>query len=201
MNFDDLQKTWSQQTVAGAPADAARLRDALAHEARQRSRSLRRIVGMVTFVLVTGWGVGLTAHFTGIKPFTPVTLLTFATASAFNLTFLAGAVRAWRRMRQEELGLGGSLAEALRTSVRGLERQMRDCRLFAWALAVEFAIEVGGTLLFYVTGNLPRHGVLPKIALITLLVAGIAATLHRYYHRRLAPRHAALRREIAELGG
>jgi hypothetical protein len=119
--------------------------------------------------------------------------------SAFDLGCLVVAARALRRMRQEELSLGATLTAALQVSLNAVERQMRDCRLFGCALAIEAACEIGGAWLFYLTGNLPRHGFLTKLALATVVVTAIAATLRRYYRHQLRPRLAELRRQIAEV--
>lgn len=199
MNFEELQKAWAQQRSTGEVIDTAKLRDGLASEVRARSRRILRVIGVAIFVFAIGWGVALAAHFTGIKPFNAVTLTTFVVGSLFDLALLGLALRALRRMHQEALGMGDTLADALRTSHRAVELQLRDCTLFGYALTVVFVLGLGTTLVHYATGNLPRVGALANVALIVAFVAGIGATLRRYYRKDLLPRREQLQRDLAEL--
>src|SRR5688500_10858801 len=70
MNFEDFELIWSRQLVVGRPVSAELVRDALVQEVRQRSRRVRRIMGVAVFVFVVGWAAALVMHYTGIKPFT-----------------------------------------------------------------------------------------------------------------------------------
>jgi hypothetical protein len=200
MNFDELQKTWARQTITGERVNAREVRERLAHEVRQRGRAIRRIIGVAAFLFVTGWAVGIAAHFTGIQRFNRVTLTTFVIASLFDLAFLALGVRAMRRMQREAIGMGETLADSLRVSLRAVELQMRDCALLGYGLGLALVLDVGMTLVRYFTGNLPRVGAIAGVVLTTGLVAAIGVTLRRYYRGKLVPRREELTREVADLG-
>lgn len=199
MNFDELQQAWARQSVAAPAPNTTQLRDLLGREVRQRHRGVRRIIGVATFVFVTAWGVGLTAHFTGIKPFNLVTLTTFLVASGFDLGCLVVALRTLRAMRAEALGMGDTLIAAQQASLRAVERQIRDCRFFGSALALGVLGNLAMTTVHFLTGNTPRIGMVANIAFTLVFALGVAVTLRRYYRDQLLPRRAALQRELAEL--
>lgn len=198
MDLDQLQNAWTSQSVAGGGIDAAQLRRELAREVRQRSRRILRIIAVATFVFVVGWAVALAAHFTGIKPFNPVTLTTFGAAMLFDLGFLVLAGRALRRMRREAASMGETVADSLQSSRRAVEWQMRDCVLFGYGLAAVFVGGVATALVHYGAGDLPGRGLLANLVLASLFVGGIAVTLRRYYRENLVPRRAQLQRELAD---
>jgi hypothetical protein len=199
MNFDELQKTWGQQTVAGNRVPTGHIRELLVREVRARSARIRRIIGVAAFVFVTGWVVTLTAHFTGIAPFTPVTLGVFIAGSLFDLGFLALAFRSLRRMRREAANMGGALLDFVQASLRAVDWQIRDCVLLASALPFMLAGSVLASLLKYFSGHLPGFGAVTGIAVSLVFVGAIAATIRRYYRDQLIPRREELRRQLAAL--
>jgi hypothetical protein len=199
MNFDDLEKTWAQQTVAGSPVPVAELRKQLVREVRQRSGRMRRIIGVATFAFVTGWAVALVAHVTGIRPFNAVTLTGFVVVSLFDLTCLAVAWRSLRAMQREALGMGESLVESLSVSLRTVDWQIRDCIRLGYAVIVALIGSVTLAVVHHATGNLPLRGVIAEVALSSITAAAIGATVRRYYRHQLLPRREELRQQLSQL--
>ncbi len=168
-------------------------------EVRARSARIRRIIGVAMFVFVAGPVVTLTAHFTGIAPFTPVTLGVFIAGSLFDLGFLALAFRSLRRMRREAANMGETLLDFVQASLRAVEWQIRDCVLLASALPLVLAGSVLASLLKYFSGHLPGFGAVAGIAVSLVFVGAIAATIRRYYRAQLIPRREELRRQLTAL--
>lgn len=199
MNLDDLQNAWSQQTVAGPRVDAAALRAALAREVRHRGRRTLRIIGVAAFVFIVGSAVMLTAHFTGIKPFTGLSFTGFVIASLFDLTCFVLALRAHRRIRRMAVSMGETLADALQSSLRAVEWQMRDCVLLGYSFVIAGTWSILFSLVRYFSGDTPLRALVASLGLTALLVPAIALTLRRYYRGQLMPRREELQRELAEL--
>jgi hypothetical protein len=200
MTIDELQKSWSQQNVRGPRVDSAALRAELGREAHRRCRAVLRLIGVAGFVFVTGWIMAFTAHVTGIKPFTPVTLATFAAASLFDLACLGFAVRALRRMRREALAMGATLADALHASIRAVECQLTDCRIFGYGLALGLVGELALTFVRLETANTTTRAAVANVMVTTVILVAVALTLRRYYRDQLLPRRAELRQRLAGPG-
>lgn len=199
MNFDELQKQWSQQTVTGQQIEPQQLRTSLTEEIHQRSRSIRRLIGFGLTLAVIGWSVTLAAHFTGIKPLNTVTLTTFLCATVLDIVCLRLAFQAWRQTQADALSMGETVADSLRASLRSLETQMRNCRLFGYGLLIAFLVGLATTAIHYGTGNTPLRGLVASVTLTVAFSAAIAATIRRYYQNNLQPRQAELLKTIAEL--
>ena len=199
MNFEELQLTWSRQLVVGQPVSAELVQHALVQEVRQRSRRVRRIMGVAAFVFVTGWATALVMHYTGIKPFTPLSLGYFAAVTCLDLVFFFLAFRALRQNRAEQTRMGGSLIDALRGSLRAIERQMGDCRLLACGVALALIASVSFMGWKYYAGLFPFRGLIAGLVLDLAFAAGFAVTLRRYFQRQLTPRRGELRQQIEEL--
>jgi hypothetical protein len=199
MNFEELEKTWAQQTVRAAPLPAPELRNALVSEVRQRSHGIRRIMSVAAFAFVTSWAVALGAHFTGIKPLTGVALLGFGVLSAFELTCFGAAFRSLRRMQREALSMGETLAESLRSSLRSVDWQMQDCIRFGYAMGIVLLSGVVLSIAKTMIGSLPPHGLIAEIAFSLAAGVGVGATIRNYYRKKLVPRRDELQRELAEL--
>lgn len=198
MNFDDLQKTWARQTVTGHPLAGA-LQPSLVNEIRQRGQAIRRLIAVGFFLFVVGLAVIVAAHFTGIKRLNVVTLTTFVLVAVFELGCLAVAVQAARAMHREAIALGETMTASLRIAARAVDRQIRNCRFFAWALLLGCSGDLLIAIVHYSTGNLPLRGLVATIVAIAVFGTAIAATLRRYYREKLVPRRAELRRALAEL--
>lgn len=200
MNFDELQKAWSAQTVKGTPPAASALRDALVAEVRLRSSAIRRVIGVAAFAFVMGWAVALAAHLTGIKPLNGVTLSGFIAVSVFEIGCLLAAVRSLRRTHRQALSMGETLVESLGSSLQAVEWQMEDYVRLGYAVALGWAGAIALTAIKVATGNLPTIAFWVQMAGATVLAGGIALTLRSHYRRTLAPRRDELRRHLAELG-
>jgi hypothetical protein len=200
MNFDDLQKTWVQQTVAGAAMEPDRLRAGLESEVRQRSRNTLRVIGVAAFVFVVAWVVSLTAHFTGILRFTTVSLTTLLVVTGFAALFFAVAWRAYQRTKREASSMGATLVDSLTSSLRAVAWQMRDCILFGYALGLAVLGQILVSAIRHGFGDV-RSGVALANVAFTVVIAGAAAlTVRRYYRQQLLPRRDELTRELAHLG-
>lgn len=199
MNFEELQLTWSRQLVVGQPVSAELIQGVLVQEVRQRSRRVRRIMGVAAFVFVTGWATALVMHYTGIKLLTPLALGYFVAVTCLDFAFFFFAFRALSRNRAEQTRMGGSLIDALRGSLRAVERQMADCRLLAYGVAVALVVSVSFMGWKYYAGLFPFRGLIAGLVLDLAFAIGLAVTLRRYFQRELTPRRAELRQQIEEL--
>jgi hypothetical protein len=199
MNFEELEKTWARQTVRGAPLPTPTLRDALVSEVQQRSRGIRRLMGVAAFAFATGWAVALVAHVTGIKPLNGVALLGFVVLSAFELTCFGAALHSLRRMQREALSMGETLADSLRSSLRAVDWQLQDCVRFGYAVGILLLSGIVLAIVKTTTGSLPLHGLIAEIAVSLAAGAGVGATVRNHYRKKLVPRRDELRRELAEL--
>ena len=199
MNFEELQLTWSRQLVVGQPVSAELVQRVLVQEVRQRSRRVRRIMGVAAFVFITGWATALVMHYTGIKPFTPLALGYFAAVTCLDFAFFYFAFRSLQQNRAEQTRMGGSLRDALHGSLRAVERQRADCRLLGYGVVVALIVSVSFMGWKYHAGEFPLRGLVTGLVLDLAFAAGLAVTLRRYLRRELTPRHAELRQQIMEL--
>ncbi len=199
MNFEELQLTWSRQLVVGRPVSAELIQHVLVQEVRQRSRRVRRIMSVAAFAFVTGWATALVMHYTGIKPLTPLALGYFAAVTCLDAAFFFFAFRALRQNRAEQTRMGGSLVDALRGSLRAVDRQLTDCRLLAYGAAIALIVSVSFMGWKYHAGEFPLRGLLAGLALDLAFAVGFAITLRRYFQRDLTPRREELRQQIDEL--
>jgi membrane protein implicated in regulation of membrane protease activity len=199
MNFEDLASTWSRQLVVGQRISADLVQRALVQEVRQRSRRVRRIIGVAAFVFVVGWGTALVTHYTGIKPFTPLNLAYLVAVTVVDAVFFYYAFRSLQQNRDEQGRMGSSLIAAVRGSLGAVERQMRDCRRLGYGAVVA----LGGSMSFmawkYFAGEFPLRGLVTGTVLDFALAIGLALTLRRYYQRELRPRRDELLRQIEDL--
>jgi hypothetical protein len=201
MNFEELQLTWSRQLVVGQPVSAEMIQHVLVQEVRHRSRRVRRIMGVAAFAFVTGWATALVMHYTGIKPLTPLALGYFAAVTCLDLAFFYFAFRALHQNRAEQTRMGGSLTDALRGSLRAVERQLADCRLLAYGAAVALVVSVSFMAWKYRAGEFPLRGLATGLVLDSAFAVGLALTVRRYFRRELTPRRQELQRQIEELDG
>lgn len=199
MSFEELQLTWSRQLVVGQPVSAELLQRVLVQEVRQRSRRVRRIMGVAAFVFVTGWATALVMHYTGIKPLTPLALGYFVAVTCLDFAFFFFAFRALNQNRAEQTRMGGSLVEAVRGSRRAVERQMADCRLLAYGGVLALTVSVSFMGWKYYAGEFLFRGLIAGLVLDLAFAIGLAATLRRYFQRELRPRREELRQQIEEL--
>ncbi len=199
MNFEELQLTWSRQLVVGQPVSAELIQRLLVQEVRQRSRRVRRIMGVAAFVFVIGWATALVTHYTGIKPFTPLALGYFTAVTCLDFAFFYSAFRTLQLNRAEQARMGGSLIAALHGSLRAIERQLADCRLLGFGVVVALIVSVSFMGWKYHAGEFPLRGLVTGLVLDLAFAIGLAFTLRRYVQRELTPRHAELRQQIAEL--
>lgn len=200
MNFEDFELIWSRQLVVGQPVSAELVRHALVQEVRQRSRRVRRIMGVAAFVFVVGWAAALVLHYTGIKPFTAQDLTFLGIVTCFDLVFFLLAAATLRQNRFEQARMGSSMVEAVHGSQRAVERQMRDCRRLAWGAALALFLNVAFMLWKFHEGSFPLRGVMVGLVLDIAFATGLAVTLQRYYRRHLQPRRAQLEQQLEELG-
>ena len=199
MNFEELENTWSRQLVVGQPVSAELVQHALRQEVRQRSRRVRRIIGVAAFVFVTGWATALVTHYTGIKPFTVLNLSYLVAVTCVDVVFFYYAFRALRQNRDEQTRMGDSLLEAVRGSLRAVERQMCDCRLLAYGAALALVGSMSFMAWKYHAGEFPLRGVIAGMVLDLAFAVGLVLTLRRYYTRQLQPRREELQQQINDL--
>lgn len=199
MNFEELENTWSRQLVVGQPVSAELVQHALRQEVRQRSRRVRRIIGVAAFVFVTGWATALVTHYTGIKPFTVLNLSYLVAVTCVDVVFFYYAFRALRQNRDEQTRMGGSVLEAVRGSLRSVERQMCDCRLLAYGAALALVGSMSFMAWKYHAGEFPLRGVIAGMVLDLAFAVGLVLTLRRYYTRQLQPRREELQQQINDL--
>ena len=199
MNFEELESTWSRQLVVGQRISAEMIQHVLVQEVRQRSRRIRRIMAVAAFVFVTGWATALVTHYTGIKPFTPLSLGYLAAGTCLDLVFFFLAFRTLHQNRDEQTRMGGSLLDAWRGSQRAVERQMRNCRLLVYGASLALLGSVTFLGWKYHTGELPFRGLGAGVAVDVAFAIGLAITLRRYYRGELKPRREELQQQIEEL--
>ena len=199
MNFEELELAWSRQLVVGQPVSAELMQRVLVQEVRHRSRRVRRIMGVASFVFLTGWATALVMHYTGIKPLTPLALGYFVAVTCVDFAFFWFAFRALHQNRAEQARMGGSLVDAVRGSLRAVERQMADCRLLAYGAALMLVLSISFMTWKYLAGSFPLRGLITGLVLDLAFAAGLALTLRRYFQRELTPRREELRQQIEEL--
>ena len=199
MNFEDFELIWLRQLVVGQPVSAELVRHALVQEVRQRSRRVRRIMGVAAFVFVVGWTTALVMHYTGIKPFTAQDLGYLGILTCLDLVFFFLAVATLRQNRDEQARMGSSVREAVHGTQRAIERQMRDCRRLAGGAALALFLNVGFMLWKFYGGSFPLRGLIVGLVLDFAFAIGLAVTLHRYYRRHLLPRRAELQQQLEDL--
>lgn len=199
MNFDELQKTWAKQSVAGTHLATAELPRRLEAEVRQRSRKILRVIGVAAFVFAVAWVTAIAAHVTGILRFTPVSFTAFLIVTGLDVVFLIGGVRAYRRMKHEAASMSATLREATRSSLRAVTWQMRDCVLFGYALALAVLTQAGVSVVRYGLGDARGGMALANVGFMAVVAFAVALRLRRYYRTELVPRRNELTRELAEL--
>jgi hypothetical protein len=199
MNFEELENTWTRQLVVGQPISAEMVQHALVREVRQRSRRVRRIVGIAAFILVIGWATALVTHYTGIKPFTAPNMVYLLAVTCFDLAFFFLAFRSLQRNRREEARMGQSVLEAVRGSVRAVEWQRRDCRRLMYGASCALLGSLAFALWKYAADEFPARGLFVTIIVNVAFALGLAATVRRYYQRNLNPRRQELRQQLDQL--
>ena len=112
---------------------------------------------------------------------------------------LKDVIPALSRNRAEQTRMGGSLIDALRGSLRAVERQMDDCRLLAYGVALALIASMSFMGWKYYAGLFPFRGLIAGLVLDLAFAAGFAVTLRRYFQRQLTPRRGELRQQIEEL--
>lgn len=199
MNFDQLEKTWSRQTVAGNRGFARALQQLLVAEVQQRRNSIRRVVGIGAFVLLVGWAVTLAAHFTGIRSLNAITLSVLVVGVIVDAAIAVPAYLSWRRVQREAAHLGETLLASMRHSLGVVEWQIRNCRLLSYGFPAACVVGVLSLVLEYCTHNLPARGLVAGSAMTLVFTVAIVATVQRYQRRELLPRRDELREQLAAL--
>jgi len=92
--------------------------------------------------------------------------------SFFYVGFFALARRSIGRMRREATGMGGSLLDSVRGSLRALDWQVRDCTLAAYALRPGWG-QHAAVPAEILSGNLRAAGVVGGIAASLLLTVAL----------------------------
>jgi hypothetical protein len=199
MNLEELEMTWARQLVVGQPIPAELVQHTLVSEVRRRSGRIRRIIGIAAFAFLTGWAVALVAHYTGIKPLTPLNLTYFAAVTCFDLLFFFLAFRSLRRNRLEQERMGQSLVDAVRGSLRAVEWQLRDCRLLRTGVAFALIGSLGFVFWKHAAGEFPLRAVIATVVFDLIFAFGLLLTVRRYATLKLKPRQQELEQQLSAL--
>jgi threonine/homoserine/homoserine lactone efflux protein len=198
MNFDALEKAWSQQTVGGA-LDAAAVAEQLEHDLRSARRRFRGAIALAAGLLGLSWLVALGGHLSGIKSLTPLELAAHAVGSVFYLLWLVLAVRSARALQREQRAAGGTTRAATEASLRVIDLQVGNYRVAAWSLLLAVTAASSLSALKYRTGELHGVGAVATALFVALLAGIVGAALWHRYRTTLRPRREELRRRLHEM--
>ncbi|GEM_PF-5809690 len=200
MNFEALEKAWQKQIVAGgtlpSEATAARLR----REVAGAQRRIRGGIALAAFVWFTGWAVTIAAHFTSIKPLTPVAALADVVNALLLILFFVRAFRSARAVRNETAALGGTMRESVNATLRTVELQINNARIAGFAIPIVIAINAWMCIAKYLAGDLPGFGAAVGSAFLAGFGTVIGAAIWHRYRMHLAPRRGELRAMLQTLG-
>ncbi|MBL9207406.1 MAG: hypothetical protein JNN01_20160 [Opitutaceae bacterium] len=199
MDLSHLEQAWSQQTVAAPAVPAATVSARLESEVRSAQRRFRGTIVMAVSLLVLGWITTLAAHLTGIKPLTPLTVLSQVIGSALYIALLARALQSARAARAEIACLGGSLRDSIAATQRTLELQIQNTRIAAVAIPLVVASGAWLFLAKHLAGEMPGFSAVLASSFLALLGTLIGAALWHRHRTVLAPRHRELTETLSTL--
>lgn len=199
MDLSHLEQAWSQQTVAAPAVPAATVSARLESEVRSAQRRFRGAIVMAVSLLVLGWITTLAAHLTGIKPLTPLTVLSQVIGSALYIALLARALQSARAARAEIACLGGSLRDSIAATRRTLELQIQNTRIAAMAIPLVVASGAWLFLAKHLAGEMPGFSAVLGSSFLAVLGTLIGAALWYRHRTVLAPRHRELSETLSTL--
>lgn len=199
MNFDDLEKTWEAQAVAGPVVKAEEVAARLERELRGVRRRFAGMVVMAAGLLLLSWSVAGVAHLVGIKRLTPLETTAHVAGSLFYLGWLALAVRSARAVRHEAERKAGTIRDSAAVSLHAVGIQIANYRIAAWTLPLAFAVTAVLAFAKFAVGELPGRGVLAVVGFSFLLFAIAGVAMWHRYRTQLKPRREELKQMLEEV--
>jgi hypothetical protein len=200
MNFEALEKEWQKQIVTGGtlPSEATAAR--LKREVASAQRRIRGGITLAAFVWFSGWAVTIAAHFTSIKPITPIAAFADVVNALLLVLFFVRAFRSARAVRNETSALGGTVRESISATLRTAELQINNARIAGFAIPIVIAINAWMCIAKYLAGDLPGFGAVVGSAFMAGFGTVIGAIIWYRYRMNLAPRREELREMLRTLG-
>src|SRR5215207_952624 len=91
MDFNVLERAWQKQVVTDADQPAELVVGRMKREVAVAQRRIRGGMILAALVLFIGWAVTIVAHYTSIKPSTPVAIIAHTLDSILLILFLVRA--------------------------------------------------------------------------------------------------------------
>jgi hypothetical protein len=200
MDFNALERAWQKQVVTGGDEPAELVMGRMESEVAIAQRRIRGGMILAAFVLFLGWAVTIVAHFTLIKPLTPVALIAQMVSSVLLILFLVRAARSTQAVRNEMEMMGGTLRESVGATLRVLELQIQNARIAGYVIPAVAAIAGGLFLVKYLAKDIPGIGAAMGSVFLAIFGAVIGAGIWHRYRTYLAPRREELREIQRALG-
>ncbi|MEO7414586.1 MAG: hypothetical protein ABIZ81_14650 [Opitutaceae bacterium] len=199
MDLNRLEHAWDKQSVAAPAVPIATVIARLEAEVRSAERRFRGAIVIAVSLLILGWITAIAAHLAGIKPLTPLTLVSQLIGSALYVALFMRALESARATRREIAQSGGTLRDSLAASLRTIELQIQNARIAAVAIPTVVAIGGGLFLARYFAGEIPGFSAALGSGFIAVLGAMIGAAIWDRYRSLLAPRRRELNETLSGL--
>lgn len=199
MNFEELEKVWEKQVIAGPSPAADHLVAEMRRDVATAQRRVRGGIIVVALAFAVSWLIAVGGHLAGIKLFTVVSIVAQLTFTALFVLFLIRARHTARVIQSETIAMGQNLRESTAATVRTIDVQVANAKIALMAIPLVVGVVAWLSLALYLSGSSKGIAVTANIALTMVVGTVMGAAVAYRWRRHLDPRRAELRSLLREL--